>query len=135
MHLIIDAHVENKELMVDKELMAEWLDGVARVAGMSPFGEPFIYGYPWPGSSDWTAITAFLPLMESGLVVHCWPEKEAVFIDLFTCGEVERDVEDRIIEYIVRTFRMQRPRIILLNRGVDSKTGEVIPARVREESC
>ena len=132
MHLIIDAHAKNVGLMIDREQMKEWLFQVAKMAGMSVFAEPFIYGFPWPGSGDYSAITAFCPLMESGLVVHCWPEKEFVFIDLFTCGEMERETEERVVDHIVGTFQMIDPKIIPLERGIDSRTGEVVPARLRQ---
>ena len=131
MQLILDAHAENTDLMTDRKLMEEWLYQTAQIADMTVFGKPFIYGYPWPGSKDWTAITAFCPLMESGLSAHCWPERKCVFVDLFTCGYMDRKTERRVISHIIKTFKMSNPTIILLDRGVNSKTGEITPARLR----
>lgn len=132
MHLIIDGHANNTELMVNRKVMAMWLKVTARIAEMTVFGEPFIYGYPWPGSLDWTAITGFCPLMESSLSLHCWPERKFVFIDLFTCGEMKKETEERVVDHIVGTFQMIAPKIIPLERGIDSRTGEIIPARLRQ---
>ena len=131
MHLHLDAYAENTNLMTDKKLMAAWLTETVKVAGMTPFGKPYLQGFPWPGSQDWMALTAFQPLMESGLSVHCWPERKFVFIDLFTCGEMKEETEERVIGHIIRTFRISNPTIIILDRGVDSKTGTIIPARLR----
>lgn len=131
MHLMVDSYAENKELMTDREKMKEWLLATAKIAGMEVFGKPFIYGYPWPDSDDWTAITAFCPLMESGIMIHCWPERSFVFIDLFTCSDVTREVEERIIGHMIRNFQMRKPSIMIFDRGVNPKTGEVTPARLR----
>lgn len=135
MHLIMDGEAKNVVLMTNRVMMDQWLYQTAEIAGMTVFGSPFVYGYPWPGSHDWNAITAFCPLMESGLSLHCWPERGFVFIDLFTCGEVTKEVEDRVIGHIVRTFQMIKPTIILLDRGISSKTGEIIPARLRTKEA
>lgn len=131
MHLIMDSYAENTRLMTDRQLMRGWLYRTAIVAGMNPIAKPLIYGFPWPGSKDWTAITAFQSLMESGLSVHCWPERGFVFVDLFTCGEMDEETEKRVTDHIIRTFRMVNPTKVVLDRGVDSLTGEIIPARLR----
>jgi len=130
MHLIMDGYAHNVALMTDKKLMEEWLKQAVEKADMTPFGEPFIYGFPWPGSKDWTAITAFQPLMESGLSVHCWPEKRFVFIDLFSCNDFQ---EGKVIAFMVDSFKMWRYKWLLLDRGI-SKTGKIIPATLRRTS-
>lgn len=129
MHLIVDSAAENVALMTSKPLMREFLREAVAEAGMTPFGGAYIQGFPWPGSADWTALTAFQPMMESGLSVHCWPERKFVFIDLFSCAEF--DVE-RVVVYITRAFRLTAPtKVIVLERGI-GKNGEIIPASVRQ---
>lgn len=128
MHLIMDGHADNVALMTDREMMKEWLVATVKVAGMTPFLDPFVYGFPWPGSRDWTAITGFQPMMESGLSIHCWPEKKFVFIDLFSCNDFGYE---RVVGHISRSFDMEKPTIILLDRGIDGRTGEVLPARLK----
>lgn len=129
MHLILDGHADNVGLMTDKVLMKEWLVETVEIAGMHCFGEPFIYGFPWPGSTDWTSITAFQPLMESGISLHCWPERRFAFIDVFSCNDFD---EAKVIGHICRSFQMEKPTILLLDRGINPKTGEIIPVRLRE---
>ena len=132
MHLILDGQAGNIRLMTDKVLMREWLRETVEVAGMKPFGEPFIWGFPWPGSRDWTALTGFQPLIESGLSVHCWPERMFVFVDLFSCNEFD---SDKVIKHISESFRMddrlEKPTVIILDRGINPKSGWIMPAKVR----
>ena len=128
MHLIVDGYAHNIELMTGKKVMAEWLVQVVQKAGMTPFGKPYIQGFPWPGSDDWTALTGFQPLMESGLSIHCWPEKSFVFIDLFSCNDFSYG---RVIAFIVGSLDMWKYNHIILDRGVDSKTGKITPVTFR----
>lgn len=127
MHLIVDGCAENVGIMTDGVLMKEWLGNIVKLAGMTPFGEAYVQGFPWPGSEDWTALTGFQPLMESGLSIHCWPEKKFVFIDLFSCNEFDWA---KILGHIVRSFQMRKPTVMLLDRGIDPD-GDIIPARLR----
>ena len=129
MHLILDGHVENVELMTDKALMKAWLAETVEKAGMTCFGEAFIYGFPWPGSVDWTALTGFQPLMESHCSIHCWPERKYVFSDLFSCKDFN---DKKLVRHIKRSFKMDKSAVpLVLDRGIDSRTGEIIPTKVR----
>ncbi len=132
MHLIIDGKADNVGIMIDEVLLKEWLGKTVKLAGMTPFGEPYIKGFPWPGSKDWTALTGFQPLMESGLSIHCWPERRYVFIDLFSCNEFDWV---NIVGHIVRSFRMDKPTVIVLDRGIDTETGDIIPARLKADEA
>ncbi len=129
MHLIIDGKAGNSELMVNPDLMREWLQRTVRLIGMTPFGEPYIQGYPWPGSTDSKALTAFQPLKESGLSIHCYPEREYVFIDLFSC--VGFDVNG-VVSFIMRSFQMCKAKVLVLDRGVEH--GMAVAATLKDES-
>ena len=130
MHLIMDGHSDNIELMTDRDMMRKFMRETVALADMSPFGEPYCQGYPWAGSEDWSALTCFQPLGESGLVIHTFPEKQFVFIDLFSC----KDFKVGAVEgHIVRSFRMRRCKVVVLGRGIN-KDGSIIPAYVISNS-
>jgi len=130
MHLIMDGLSLNLALMTDEGKMRAFLAELVSLAGMTPYGEANIQGYPWPGSKDASALTAFQPLGESGLVVHTFPEKHYVFIDLYSCSEFD---EDEVEQYIADSFGHGKWRVIILERGVDPETGDVIPAALTEQ--
>lgn len=128
MHLIMDGFAHRTDIMTSEEAMRKWMVQVVLKADMRPFGHAYVEGYPWPGSSDWTALTAFQPLMESGLSVHCWPEKSAIFIDLFSCNRFN---ERLVRNFIASSLDMWRYHHRVLPRGVNSETGEImlVPSR------
>ena len=128
MHLIVDGHAENTELMTNEPALRGWLQLAVKKAGMEPFGRPYIQGFPWPGSTDWSALTAFQPMMESGLSVHCWPERKFAFVDLFSCGEFDAEAG---AAYIAESFGMVAPTVLLLRRGV-APDGSIMAARVTQ---
>jgi len=127
MHLILDGHAKNTELMIDKAVMRHWLAEAVKKAGMTPFGDPYVWGFPWPGSDDWSALTGFQPLMESHCSIHCWPERKYAFVDLFSCKDFD---SDKVTEFIIRTLQMTNTKIIILDRGL-SGNGGIIPAELR----
>ena len=54
-------------------------------------------------------LTKFWVLSQSHLVIHTWPEVEAVHIDLMTCNGTTKKVD---IEKIIKSFNPEKIRII-----------------------
>ena len=128
MHLIVDAHTPKVDLITSRPAMANWLKQLAWVIKMTPMAEPFILGYPWPDGTDHDALTCFLPIGESGISVHCYPEKRFVFLDIFSCNDFE---EGKVLDYVIGTLGAYNWTVLLLDRGV--KEGEIIAANVRNK--
>lgn len=131
MHLIIDGYARSLDLMFDKDTMKDWLAIVVKKVGMTLAGKPYIQGFPWPGSEDKTALTAFQPLMESGLTVHCCPEIGYIQIDLFSCSDFQKD---KAIAFIVGSLGLFNYKWLLLRRGIDLRKGVVVPPTLIGES-
>lgn len=125
MHLIVDSHCENQQLLEDETLLRDWMIRTAKQTGMTVFGEPQVVDFPWPGSAA-TALSGVCFLGESSIVVHTYPEYKSVFIDVFSCKKFEWAL---VAETIARDFEMENPSILVLDRGV-SKKG-IIPVRLR----
>jgi S-adenosylmethionine decarboxylase len=127
LHAIIDGHGKNVLLMTDKEAMAGFLVELVEACGMSVFKEPIVVGYPWPGSTDTTALSAVCFLMESAVVVHTYPEKKFAFVDVFSCQDFD---VGKVFGNVKRAFDMPNPKLLLLERGIDHRTGDCVPARL-----
>ncbi len=123
MHLLLDGEARNIKIMTTPKLMRPFLEEVVKLAGMTPYGKAYCQGFPWPGSKDTKALTAFQPLKESGMSVHCYPEREYVFIDLFSCSKFGTDL---VIGHIVRRLQMGKIKVIILERGVEDD--RILPA-------
>lgn len=127
MHLIVDAHCGNLRLMTSRSRMRNWLVALAEKAKMHITDKPYIKGYPWPGGSDHDALTCFQPLMESGISVHCYPEKRFVFIDIFSCKKFDLG---EVFGFIKTSMKTSREKIILMDRGIDDTGDATVPATV-----
>ena len=127
MHLIVDAYCENIGLMTSRSRMRNWLKTLTLKAGMHTADEPYIKGYEWPGGSDHDALTCFQPLMESGISVHCYPEKKFIFLDIFSCKEFDID---KVLEFIKTSMKVYKGKVVLMNRGLDATDNAIIPATI-----
>ena len=79
-HIILDGYEIAPERLTDATRLAQALTDAARAAGMIPLSEPSVHLFPGGG------LTAFLPLAESHLALHTYPEHAYIAADCFTCG-------------------------------------------------
>lgn len=124
----IDGTAKNIALMRNEVAMKSFLHKLAAVAEMHVIGEPRVMPYSWPGSADGSALSAHCFLAESSIDIHCYPEKKYVFVDIFSCKDFN---EDRVMTCVAKSFNMPKPHKLVLNRGIDQRTGKCIPANVR----
>jgi len=107
--------------------MRNWLTALAEKARMHVADEPYIKGYSWPGGSDHDALTCFQPLMDSGISVHCYPEKRFIFIDVFSCNKFDLG---EVFGFIKKSMKTSQEKIILMDRGTDVTGNTIIPATI-----
>lgn len=132
MHLIVDSrNCGNTSLLRDPVALKKCLIDMVDVAKMHRFGEPIINDYPFPGQ-DGTALSAVVFLGESSLVVHTYPEHEAVFIDVFHCMGFDPKA---LYEWIVDKFRMDLSAtdIFVLERGLGNSGVPIITRLLNAE--
>lgn len=79
-HVLLDGYELAPERLTDAEGLARALTDAAHAAGMTPLSEPVVHVFPGGG------LTAFLPLAESHLALHTYPERGYIAADCFTCG-------------------------------------------------
>jgi S-adenosylmethionine decarboxylase len=79
-HLLLDGFGCDGALLTDTEGGAAALTEAAVAARMTPLSVPVVHIFPGGG------YTALLPLAESHLSIHTYPEKGLFCADLFTCG-------------------------------------------------
>lgn len=125
MDLRVDCFLcRNTSLLGDPDQLRQCMFDIAEVGGMHCFGDPQIVDYPFPLQSDPSkpALSAVLFLGESSLVVHTYPEKDTVFMNVFHC--LPFDV-DTVFAWIVDKFQMDYEYIDadVLNRGLNPITG------------
>jgi S-adenosylmethionine decarboxylase len=107
-HALIDFHDVLPERLADADLLGTALTRAARAAGMTPLSEPVLHRFPGGG------LTGFLPLAESHIAFHTYPERGYIALDIFTCGSAGPDAA---IDVLQAALQPGRESIRTLARG------------------
>lgn len=83
MHLLADLHGVAPARLCDAALLTRCLEDAAARARLTPLSAPVVHVFPNG------ALTAFLPLRESHLALHSYPEHGLLALDLFSCGNAD----------------------------------------------
>ena len=84
-HALIDFYEVDAALLTDAEGLGRCLEEAAEAAGMTPLSDPVLHRFPGGG------LTGFLPLAESHIAFHTYPEWGYLAADVFTCGACPPD--------------------------------------------
>ncbi len=107
-HALLDFYGVAPERLTDAGLLAECLCSAARAAGMTPLSAPALYHFPGGG------LTGYLPLAESHIAMHTYPERGYLAADVFTCGSCG---PEEAIAVLRRVLLPVHEQIQLLPRG------------------
>lgn len=128
MQVLIDGTSQEYSLMRDTSTLSTWLRECAKRIGMTPFGDPVVRAFAWPGSEDESALSGYCFLQESGIQVHTYPEARTVFVDVFSCKDFNSVL---LTNFVRQTWAMDfEPDVIVLQRGIEHKAR--LKTRVRE---
>ncbi len=108
-HVLLDGYEIASERLTDVALLTQALTEAALAAEMTPLSEPVVHLFPGGG------LTAFLPLAESHLALHTYPERGYIAADCFTCGLP--DGADRAVSVLCAALGEGRFEIRKLERG------------------
>lgn len=64
-----------------------------------------------------SVLTLIIPLEQSHLVIHTWPDYKLVSIDLYTCGD--RALAKLAVKYLIDIFDPKRKTLRGLKRGTN----------------
>lgn len=91
--------------------------GAVNDAGMREV--QFMYGHfsqhVYKADHGDSVVTLIIPLEESHLAIHTWPDQRLVCVDLFTCGDVRK--AEQAVENLIAVFKPARKRMKGLKRG------------------
>ncbi|MGC4044678.1 MAG: adenosylmethionine decarboxylase [Armatimonas sp.] len=108
-HLLLDGFGCAPERMTDAEGGGVALTEAALAANMTPLSIPIVHIFPGGG------YTALLPLAESHLSIHTYPERGLFCADLFTCGpDADPDAAVAVLKAALAPIEL---RITRVDRG------------------
>ena len=131
MHLVIDGHDVNPEILQNQSLISKFLEELPNKIGMAKLMDPQVNRYEGTNSQDW-GISGFVIIAESHISVHTFPERKYINIDVFSCKNF--DVE-KTISQVKSYFKLENVKFWTINRGIDSTPPKKFnPVKPFEES-
>jgi len=114
-HLTIDASFCNRKKLTEQSLVYDILNNLPAKLGMTKMTLPQVVKWLDPGATI-PGISGFVMIAESHISIHTFPEKEYVFIDLFSCKGF--DVESAV-KLLISAFGAKKYTKKVINRGLD----------------
>jgi len=112
MHLIIDGHNNNKQILQDEAFLRQMLDSIPTLIGMTKISEPFVFRYVGKEPNEW-GISGFVFIAESHISFHTFVEQSYINIDVFSCRDF--DIEQAIKHFKEKLY-LTKYKSYLVNR-------------------
>lgn len=104
----------------DLELNYRFLERLVDLIGMTKQGPPLVFHGPTENSvelyPDKAGVSAWIPLIESGIQIHTIEPKRFISLDVYTCGRMNTEL---IRQFAQDTFGFDRCEEHLIQRGID----------------
>lgn len=106
-HIIVELHGVNSNLLNDEEKIRDILIRAIKKAGGTVIGDVFHKFSPH-------GVTGIIGIKESHVSIHTWPEFGYAALDIFTCRGID---PNEIMEFIVEEFKPNFYTTMILSRG------------------
>jgi len=113
-HLTIDGKKCDKEKLSDLTIVFKALDELPAIIGMTKIMPPYSILYKGVVPEDW-GVSGFVMIAESHISIHTFPEKNYVFIDVFSCKMFD---VDKAVDFLVKTFGIKELDKEMVKRGI-----------------
>jgi len=114
-HLTIDASFCNRKKLTDQSLVYDILNNLPKKLGMIKMTLPHVVKWMDPGATI-NGVSGFVMIAESHISIHTFPEKDYVFIDVFSCKGFD---VDSAVKLLVNVFGAKKHTEKVINRGTD----------------
>lgn len=88
---------------VTREVLRDYLFGVANHLSLRTYGEPTIFSPSGMGKEENQGFDAFIPLIDSGISVYIWAKDQFLSIILYTCKHFD---EQQAVAYTKNYFQV-----------------------------
>ena len=114
-HLTIDASFCSRKKLADQSLVYDILNQLPAKIGMTKMTLPYAVKWMDPGATI-LGISGFVMIAESHISIHTFPEKDYVFVDVFSCKCFD---VDKAVGLIVSAFDAKKYKKEVIVRGED----------------
>jgi S-adenosylmethionine decarboxylase len=112
-HLMLDLGECNPDILNNLDACFNLLNDLPEKIGMTKITQPYVFRYDGRIPED-AGITGVTIIAESHISLHTYPQKNFVFVDLFSCKPF--DVENAK-DYIIQFFQSKSPSVYTYERG------------------
>ena len=112
-HLIMEVYNSPKEILINKELLYNFLDNLPSQIGMTKIIQPQIIQYSEPPDTRW-GYSGWVLIAESHIIFHNYPEDNFITIDIFSCKPFD---EQKTIQIIKNHLKFTEYEHHLFKRG------------------
>ena len=114
-HVTIDASGCSWEKLTNQQMVYDLLNELPGKIGMTKMILPYVVQWLDKGATV-PGISGFVMIAESHISIHTFPEKDYVFIDVFSCSNF--DVK-KTAELLIKFFGAKKYTTKIITRGVD----------------
>jgi len=114
-HLTIDASQCNRKKLTDQGLVYDVLNKLPDKLSMTKMTLPHVVKWMDNGATV-EGVSGFVMIAESHVSIHTFPEKDYVFMDIFSCRSFD---VDRATELLSKVFGAKKLNKKVIKRGVD----------------
>jgi S-adenosylmethionine decarboxylase len=111
-HLILDASGGDQKRLWDTSEVKDLLKTLPASINMNTLSRPKVIE-DRKGDAKEQGITGFIILDESHISIHTYPNKSKLFLDVFSCRKIDKDV---VIEEMRKRFDVKRIKAKMLKR-------------------
>lgn len=109
----------------DLELIYRFLEKLVDVIGMTKQSNPICFHGPTKDGVELypekAGVSAWIPLIESGIQIHSIEPKRFISLDIYTCGDMD---PQKAIDFARETFGFSRHEYREIPRGVEYNADE-----------
>jgi S-adenosylmethionine decarboxylase len=114
-HLTIDASQCNRKKLTDQSFVYDILNKLPGKVGMTKMTLPYVVKWLDPGATV-EGISGFVTIAESHISIHTFPEKDYVFMDVFSCRNFD---VNKAFELLTKVFEAKKFTKKVVKRGID----------------
>jgi len=114
-HLMMDGYGCDKKKLQDLNLIYRLLDELPTRIGMTKIMPPYVFKYSGLRPEDW-GLSGFVLIAESHISVHTFPERNLVYLDVFSCMPFDADM---VLKRLTEHFSLYRAVPHRIERGLE----------------
>jgi len=129
MHLIVDGFGCDPERLRNLKVVEQFLADTPDAIGMKRISP--VYACSYQGDeAEQCGVSGFVLIAESHLSIHTWPERGALWADIFSCKPFDTGP---VVDALVQAFRITQLRIQIVERSLGHRDESQVAASLLRE--